>query len=149
MRQYSVDPETKAATMKVGGKVCWTYNPTSEEGKPYFHPLAIPGTGDVLTDSRPDDHKWHIGLWTSWKYVNGVNFWEPHKDAVRNVLSHTETCDDDTKLFQSKATLSYIAKEKEVLREDRTTRVVTKENGDYVITFDSTFTACGGDVNQC
>ena len=144
-RQFAVDPETKAATMKVGGKVCWTYNPTSEEGKPYFHPLAIPGTGEALTDFRPADHKWHLGLWMSWKYVNGVNFWEPDKDAVRKVVGSVEACDGN-QAFQSKVTLAYIAKGKEVLREDRMTRVVTKENGDYTIEYDSLFTACGGDA---
>ena len=144
-RQYSVDPETQAATMKVEGKVCWTFNPTSEEGKPYFHPLAIPGTGDVLTDFRPADHRWHLGLWFTWKFVNGVNFWEPDKDAERKVLSHAETCSGE-KVFLAKATLSYIAKGKEALREERVTRVMTKENGDYTIEWDATFTAVGGDV---
>ena len=144
-RQFSVDPGTGAATMSVGGKVCWTYHPTSEEGKPYFHPLAVPGTGDVLTDFRPADHKWHLGLWFTWKFVNGVNFWEPDKDAEREVLSHTETCGED-QVFQSKATLSYIAKGKEALREARVTRVVTQANGDYTIAWDATFTAVGGDV---
>jgi len=144
-RQFSVDPGTQAATMKVGGKVCWSFHPTSEEGKPYFHPLAIPGTDDVLTDFRPADHKWHLGLWLSWKLINGVNFWEPDKDAERKVLSHTETCGDD-KVFESKATLSYIAKGQETVREERVTRVVTQENGDYTIAWDATFTAVGGDV---
>ncbi|MCL1920783.1 MAG: PmoA family protein [Kiritimatiellaeota bacterium] len=145
-RVYSVDPETGAATMTVGGKPCWTYNPVSEEGKPYFHPLCVPGTGDVLTGFRPDDHKWHLGLWLSWKFINGVNFWEPDKNAERKVVSHTETCDDATKAFESKAALAYVAKGKEVLREERVTRVVTQENGNYTITFDSAFTACGGEV---
>ena len=142
-RQYSVDPETKAATMTVGGKLCWTYNPTSEEGKPYFHPLAVPGAGDVLTWFRPDDHKWHIGLWFTWKFINGVNFWEPDKDAERKILSHAETCDAD-KVFLSKATLSYIAKGTEVLREERVTRVVTQTDGNYTIEWDATFTAQNG-----
>jgi len=144
-RHYSVDAETKAATMTVGGKVCWTYSPTSEEGKPYFHPLAVPGTGEVLTWFRPADHKWHIGLWFTWKFINGVNFWEPDKDAERKILSHTETCDAD-KVFVAKATLSYIAKGTEALREERVTRVVTQENGNYTIEWDATFTAQNGDA---
>ena len=144
-RRFSTDPETGAATMTVGGKACWTYNPSSEEGKPYFHPLAVPGTGDVLTGFRPPDHKWHLGLWFSWKFINGVNFWEPDTNAVRKVLAHTETCGDD-KTFLSKATLSYLAKGREALREERVTRVVTQENGDYTIDFDCTFTAQGGAV---
>jgi hypothetical protein len=144
-RQCAVDPGTGAATMTVGGKICWTYNPTSEEGKPYFHPLAAPGTGEVLTWFRPDDHKWHIGLWFTWKFVNGVNFWEPDKDAERKILSHAETFGAGD-VFQSTATLSYIAKGTEALREERVTRVTTQENGNYVIEWDATFTAANGDV---
>ena len=144
-RQYSLDPETKAATMTVGGKVCWTYNPTSGEGKPYFHPLAVPGTGEALTWFRPEDHTWHIGLWFTWKFVNGVNFWEPDKDAERKVLSHMEACDAE-KVFLARATLAYIAKGQEALREERVVRVVTQPNGDYTIEWDATFTAQNGAV---
>ena len=48
-----------------------------EEGldKPYFHPLrTVEGT--TLTAERPADHIWHYGLWFSWKFINGVNYWE-------------------------------------------------------------------------
>ena len=144
-RQCSVNPATQAATLTVGGKVCWTYNPDSEEGRPYFHPLMIPGTDDVLTDFRPADHKWHLGLWSSWKFVNGVNFWEPDKDAERKVTTLTAAFGED-KVFESRATLSYTAKGKEALREERTTRVVTQANGNYTITFDATFAAQNGAV---
>jgi hypothetical protein len=32
--------------------------------------------GRLLTWQAPDDHPWHHGLWHSWKYINGVNYWE-------------------------------------------------------------------------
>ena len=42
--------------MYVGQTLCWTYVPQGREGKPYFHPLAMPGTGEALTAFRPPDH---------------------------------------------------------------------------------------------
>ena len=57
------------------GRIVWNFEIDTEDGKPYVHPLATP-SGVVLTDSRPDDHPWHKGLWFAWKYVNGANGWE-------------------------------------------------------------------------
>ena len=43
--------------------------------KPYVHPLRTPA-GHCLTRLEPPDHRWHRGLWFTFKYVNGENFWE-------------------------------------------------------------------------
>lgn len=43
--------------------------------KPYLHPLSTP-SGVVLTNFEPTDHVWHRGLWFTFKFVNGENFWE-------------------------------------------------------------------------
>lgn len=40
-----------------------------------MHPLRTP-SGRVLTVDSPADHPWHHGLWSTVKFVNGVNFWE-------------------------------------------------------------------------
>lgn len=48
---------------------CW------DQTKPYIHPLNTP-SGHTLSLLNPYDHVWHLGLFFSWKYVNGVNFWE-------------------------------------------------------------------------
>lgn len=58
------------------GKVVWNLDVDTPEGKPALHPLALP-SGRVLTDFHPDDHFWHLGFWFSFKYLNGVNYWEP------------------------------------------------------------------------
>jgi hypothetical protein len=42
--------------------------------RPYFHPIRTPG-GQVVTDHRPEDHAWHLGLAYSWPVVDGWNFW--------------------------------------------------------------------------
>jgi len=57
-----------------GEKVLWKYNFNEMHGKPFFHPIHI-GRNN-LTCLSPDDHIWHVGQWFSWKYINGVNYWE-------------------------------------------------------------------------
>jgi hypothetical protein len=144
-RQFVTDKETGAVSMQVNGKTCWTYVPQSKEGKPYFHPLAIPGTDDVFTSFRPPDHNWHLGFWFSWKFINGVNFWEPDTNAATRVLSQKVAPADD-KTFRTEAVLAYVAQGKEVVREQRTVRVETLPNGNYTIDWDSTFTAQDGEA---
>ncbi len=58
-----------------GPIVVWQFNYKREEGKPYFHPITVAGSS-ALTDLRPADHPWHRALWFSWKYINGVLYWE-------------------------------------------------------------------------
>ena len=43
-------------------------------GKPFFHPVMV-GRNN-LTCVSPEDHPWHLGQWFSWKYINGINYWE-------------------------------------------------------------------------
>lgn len=58
-----------------GDQTVWQWNYSADLAKPYFDPLALPGGGN-LTWISPPDHVWHYGLWFSWKYINGVNYWE-------------------------------------------------------------------------
>lgn len=51
------------------------YRADSALPKPGFHPLVTPA-GAVVTGWEPSDHVWHRGLWFTFKYVNGENFWE-------------------------------------------------------------------------
>ncbi|MHC4692755.1 MAG: DUF6807 family protein, partial [Planctomycetota bacterium] len=57
------------------GRVVWQLNFDKKEGKPYFHPVSLTD-GTELTWLRPADHRWHRALWFSWKFINGVNYWE-------------------------------------------------------------------------
>ncbi len=61
-----------------GETMIWQFCYGPDEPKPYFHPVALPD-GRVLTWNRPPDHVWHHGLWFSWKYINGANYWEPDR----------------------------------------------------------------------
>jgi hypothetical protein len=139
-RRFSTDPATGTVTLSVDGKTCWAYTPQSPEGKPYFHPLAIPGTGEAFTSYRPPDHAWHLGFWFSWKYINDCNFWEPDTNGVTRVLSQTAEPGTDG-VFRIHAVLAYYAKGREVVRETRAVAVTTQTNGNYVIDWDAAFTA--------
>lgn len=144
-RRFVTDPETGAVTMWAAGTNVWTYVPQSKEGKPYFHPLNVPGTGESLTAFRPADHAWHLGFWFSWKLINGCNFWEPNSNAVTRIVSQTVTPGADHVLTAT-ATIVYEGNGKELVSERRKVRVTTAENGDYVIDWESAFTAAASDV---
>ena len=68
-----VETDTSVA-LRSGTQTLWQYNYNTKEGKPFFHPLKIDETS--ITELSPSDHPWHLGLWFSWKYINGVNYWE-------------------------------------------------------------------------
>ena len=66
--------ETSLALQRQG-KTVWQLVADPKRPKSYFHPLATV-EGEVLTALEPSDHRWHRGLWWSWKFINGVNYWE-------------------------------------------------------------------------
>jgi hypothetical protein len=55
-------------------------DPAPSAPKPFFHPIRTP-EGLEVTAEAPLDHTWHRGLWFTFKFVNGVNYWE-ERDAV-------------------------------------------------------------------
>jgi hypothetical protein len=64
------------------GKTLWRFSFATNKAKPFIHPLCVNGS-ESLTASQPSDHRWHYGLWFSWKYINGVNYWEEDKKTGR------------------------------------------------------------------
>ena len=68
----------KSLALKSADAVVWQFNFGPEQPKPHFHPVALPD-GRVVTWDRPPDHVWHHGLWFSWKYIAGLNYWEPDR----------------------------------------------------------------------
>lgn len=133
------------------GQVLWrfTYDPAAQ--KPYVHPLAMPG-GGVMTAFSPADHPWHRGLWFSWKYINGVNYWE--EDRTTGKAAGTTTWDDveiqtsDNGAADIRFTLTYAPQGGDpVLREDRRlVATLLAPDGSYAIDWTSTFTALDDDV---
>lgn len=67
----------------VDNTVVWKFTFDPKTGKPYFDPVAPVG-GARLTNFKPEDHPWHYGLWFSWKYINGANYWEEDRTSGRS-----------------------------------------------------------------
>lgn len=62
-----------------GDRVLWRYRFNTDRRKPFFHPVRTT-RGVLLTCFEPWDHWWHRGLWFSWQFINGVNYWEEDID---------------------------------------------------------------------
>ncbi len=131
-----------------GKTTVWQFNYAPGCGKPYFHPVASLD-GAVLTEYRPADHPWHYGLWFSWKYINGVNFWEENRKTHKSqgqlhwgnvkVVTHPDYSAEITMI------LNYSLKKgaKPVLKEKRSINVSAPDSkGAYSMDWSSTFTAC-------
>ncbi len=78
---FSWQTNATSIALVSGTQTVWRFNyATTNASKPFFHPLALPG-GEAVTWQSPEDHVWHYGLWFSWKYLNGVNYWEEDKKS--------------------------------------------------------------------
>ena len=142
--RYWEQSDTTLALMN-GDKKVWQFN-YSQLGKPYFHPLNTID-GYTLTWLSPPDHRWHYALWFSWKYINGVNYWEEDKithipDGITEVTKQTIQVTEDLSA-KILLTLSYHPpNSKAVLTENRTIIVSQPdEKGDYTIDWESKFKA--------
>ena len=142
------------------GKVVWQLNFDKKEGKPYFHPVGLID-GTKLTWLRPADHRWHRALWFSWKFINGVNYWE---EDPKTGLSPGRTEVVEVKFWWRNDWLADIGVmrrsvdiemmlsyhqpgEERVLTEKRLIAVsALGEDGRYHIDFYSRFTAGDNDV---
>ncbi|GAB2539067.1 DUF6807 family protein [Gracilibacillus alcaliphilus] len=56
-----------------------------EDINPAFR-LVKTFNGHLITLYRPWDHPWHPGLFFSWKYINGFNFWEAAYHGEQNKI---------------------------------------------------------------
>ncbi|MFB6672052.1 PmoA family protein [Streptomyces sp. NPDC056390] len=56
--------------------LAYVYRPEAawEAPKPYLHPLTTL-SGNVVTDYRPNDHRWHKGLQMTASHLSGQNLW--------------------------------------------------------------------------
>ena len=62
--------------LRSNGAEVWRFHfDPATSTKPFFDPVCAAG-GPSLTWASPPDHVWHYGLWFSWKYINGLNYWE-------------------------------------------------------------------------
>jgi len=125
--------------------IVWKFN-YPEYGKPFFHPVNTTD-GIPLTWFAPPDHPWHRGLWFSWKYINGLNYWEQDRSTglsegfthVKNIIFNPNP--DFSARIQLE--IEYAPPDKPaVLTEKRILKTsIPDENGNYYIDWKSTFTA--------
>jgi hypothetical protein len=62
------------------GRVLARYVYSAEKNHPHFRNVRPVEHDGVLSNSAPWDHRWHHGLWWSWKFINDVLYWEDHPD---------------------------------------------------------------------
>lgn len=129
-----------------GQDIVWQFNFDQQLSKPYFHPLNLPG-GKTLTWASPPDHPWHYGLWFSWKYINGVNYWEEdlqtgHSAGLTTLQDITVTRNDD---FSARFELDleyHVPDHPPVLVEHRDISISPpNDDGGYTIDWTGTFVA--------
>lgn len=68
-----------AVALSIGGTeiLTYEYQPDTDARscpRPFVHPLRTLA-GDVVTNLRPADHPWHVGLSMTLTSVDGINFW--------------------------------------------------------------------------
>jgi hypothetical protein len=132
-------------------RVVWQFHFDPQPGKPGFHPLTAPD-GTLLTAWRPSDHPWHRALWWSWKYINGVNYWEENPQtgqaAGLTEILHTEASPQTDGSARIAMTLVYHPPgSPAVLNEQRLLNVSAPDaSGGYRIDWQATFIALTNEV---
>ncbi len=147
---YSWQQTDKSLSLLNHGHIVWQLN-HDKQGKPYFHPLSTID-GVSLTWLSPPDHPWHYALWFSWKFINGVNYWEEDRKTglpagLTEVTGFKVKLQEDFSA-QIEMDLSYHpAGEAALLTEKRHLNVSAPDKaGNYRIDWHSDFTSVDQDV---
>jgi type 1 glutamine amidotransferase len=140
-----------AISLLNGGQTVWRFNYAPGHAKPFFHPVGLKD-GTSLTWKSPPDHPWHHGLWFSWKFINGLNYWEEDK-ATGTSQGRTsweapqiEAREDHSATIRLALTYAPAGGEV-VLREQRTVEISTPDrDGGYHLDWTMVFTAAADQV---
>ena len=143
---FSWRRDAGAVALLSQGHIVWQFNFGTNATKPYFHPVGLVD-GLALTADRPSDHPWHRGLWFSWKYLNGVNYWEEDPKTGR-AQGRTEWDEPEVETladFSARISMnvSYVPPgEPPVLKERRVVTVSSPDSeGRYHLDWAATFIA--------
>ncbi len=132
--------------LRNGDKTVWRLVFDAGDPKSYLHPLATLH-GDVLTAFEPADHPWHRGLWWSWKFINGLNYWEedPGTRSSAGITELTRATVEPGSDFTARAELSfsYHPPDQTAVMTERRLLVIGRPDarGTYGINWTSEFTA--------
>ena len=130
-------------------KPVWQLNFARNGGYPYFNPLNLLDSTELVWLSPPD-HPHHRALWFAWKMLNGVNYWEHSADGgVTEVSDAKVTTNPDFSARIELAVSYHPPKQPAVLTEQRTITVTPPAaDGSYKIDWFATFTAGPADVDM-
>jgi hypothetical protein len=147
--EISWDRAGDSLACKLGDQTLWRFSFGANYGKPFFHPLSLAG-GDSLTGFKPSDHPWHYGLWFSWKYINGINYWEEDKTGKAQGATRWEAPEIMTRPDGSadiQMNLRYPSPTNTIWMTERRRIRVSKPDADggVVIDWSADFTALGHD----
>jgi hypothetical protein len=138
--------EARVIALFGGDQAIWQFNHQSGQDRLFFHPVALAG-GPVLTWDRPKDHPWHRALWFSWKFINGVNYWEPNAQSG-TLDGRTEWSNLQSELrpdFSARLSMEITyrpAGGPPVLKERRVIAIAAPaQDGSYSLDWQMTFTA--------
>lgn len=114
--------------------------------KPFMHPVQTPA-GHLLSLLEPADHLWHRGLWFSFKFVNGDNFWEERPPfGTQRVVGIPEIIHASPEDVELRLALDWIPPkgDERIIAERRTIRSCAIDDT-FVIDWESVLTA-GRDI---
>lgn len=148
--EFAWKKDVDSASLRHKDQIVWQFNFGTNDAKPSFHPVAAVG-GPVITWYRPGDHKWHRGLWFSWKFLNGINYWEEDvttgKAAGATVAGQPDLDLRSDFSARIKIPVAYRSGGKTVLSEQRLVEISKPSlDGGYYMDWDMTFTAGNEDV---
>jgi len=155
-KPFSFESTDTTFSLKKGNGIIWQFNFNNRYGKQYFHPVNA--LSSELTCVSPPDHPWHMGLWFSWKFINGINYWEyldDYKSEETGFLSAGTTIIQKSEIKKNhdfSAALSqnvlYQQLQGEPVMSEKSNINISAPSGDgsYFIDFDKTFNAIADEV---
>jgi len=136
----------RSLLLSAGERTIWSYHFTADGGFPYVHPAAT-ADGTVLTDLAPADHPWHRGVWFSWKFLDGINYWDwaGRKEGIPEGITKPvgkEVVEIASEGASVQMDLHYVHQGSVVLKERRQIVVgLPRDDGPYAVDWKMTFTA--------
>ena len=140
----SVSSSADGVRLERDGRTVWAF--TSQTDKPCVHPLTLP-SGAVVTATKDADHPWHRGLWFSWKFLNGVNYWETdaadRSAGEQRVVSLDIACEGASAIVRMDVAWGPRAEPMRTLLDEKREIVFSAPDaaGGYTITWRAAFTA--------
>jgi hypothetical protein len=135
-------------TLMHGDRMVWQHVHDRRVGKPFMRIGLLDGTELTRPWPIPDDypkrdHTWHRALWWSWKWIDGVNYWEQHQEGTEPVDVRVQALDDHSAKIV--LTIHYHQPDRPpVVKETRTISVSPPDDGgNYHVDWTAEFTAAG------